>query len=133
MGSSVTPTYILINVAITVLLIAIGWIIIRYVQNKKMEENPEGYGDRLDEPVTGNKTMVVATVLGITRALRNPGDPEAYQVICKYTDPETGREETFTSKIIRQYPGKEIIGKMVKVYLDPREPGKYTVDLDSME
>lgn len=129
-----TPTYILLNVAITALLILIGWIVIRHVQMSKLEDGTDKADDIVGEgPVTGDKTCVEAKVLGVTHALRTPGEPEAYQVICKYTDPETGRSETFTSRVLRKYPGKDIIGKVVRVYLDPHNPGKYDVDLDSAQ
>ena len=127
-----TPTYVLINIAITALLILIGCILIRWYQIGKIQDGDDRPVETAGEkPVTGDKTCVEAEVMGVTRALRTPGEPEAYQVICKYTDPETGRSETFTSRVLRKYPGKEIIGKMVRVYLDPYHPGKYTVDLDS--
>lgn len=53
-------------------------------------------------------------------------------MICKYKDPVTGREETFTSRSFDEYPGKEIIGREVTVHIDSGEKGKYTVEIDAL-
>lgn len=52
--------------------------------------------------------------------------------MCRYKDPLTGRVETFTSRALENYPGKEVIGRNVTVRIDPREKGKYTVDIDEL-
>ncbi len=75
-------------------------------------------------------SKVEAEVIGVTRNIRNAGDKMAYYVLCKWTDPKTGKEFTFTSRALQEYPGKEVIGKTVDVHIDPKDPGNYTVDLD---
>ena len=45
----------------------------------------------------GGERTIKAEVLGITRNLRTAGEKTTYYVICKYKDPVTGREETFTA------------------------------------
>lgn len=80
----------------------------------------------------GGERTIKAEVLGITRNLRTAGEKTTYYVICKYKDPVTGREETFTSRSFDEYPGKEIIGREVTVHIDSREKGKYTVEIDAL-
>ena len=75
---------------------------------------------------------VVAVIIGITRNLRAAGAEEGFHVICRYVDEESGAEVTYTSGLLREYPGKEIIGKCVRVYLDPKEAEHYSVDLTSI-
>ena len=53
-------------------------------------------------------------------------------MICRYKDPVTGKEETFSSRELDEYPGKEVIGREVTVHIDPREKGKYTVEIDAL-
>ena len=74
---------------------------------------------------------VTATVLGVTRGLRMEGGKPQYYVLCRYKDEKTGREATFTSDPLEEYPGKEIIGQQVTVYVESYEDGKYRVDLES--
>lgn len=93
----------------------------------------EGFGRRKrGSRVTGNKRSVIAIVSGITKNLRNPGEPETYYVICSYKDPDSRLSTTFTSRELKKYPGKGIIGKPVRVKLDPDDPDHYTVDIDSI-
>lgn len=80
----------------------------------------------------GGEQTITAKVLGVTRNLRTAGEKTAYYIVCKYQDPVTGREETFTSRALDQYPGREVIGREVTVHLDPREKGKYTVEIDAL-
>ena len=80
----------------------------------------------------GGERTIKAEVLGITRNLRTAGEKTTYYVICKYKDPVTGREETFTSRSFDEYPGKEIIGREVTVHIDSGEKGKYTVEIDAL-
>ena len=79
---------------------------------------------------------LTATVLGITRGLSlqspQPEAPQQYYVICKYKDPGTGEEYTFTSEALDAYPGKEIIGKQVPVHVNSYENGDYQIDLRSL-
>ncbi len=73
---------------------------------------------------------VEAEVIGVTRNIRNAGDKMAYYVLCKWKDPKTGQEYTYTSRALQEYPGKDVIGKKVTVHLDKKDPGNYTVDLE---
>ena len=82
--------------------------------------------------LAGGERTVTAEVLGVTRNLRRAGDKTSYFVICRYKDPVTGKEETFSSRELDEYPGKEVIGREVTVHIDPREKGKYTVEIDAL-
>ena len=82
--------------------------------------------------LTGGERTITAEVLGVTRNLRTQGEKEQYYVVCKYRDPVTGKEETYTSEVLDEYPGKEVIGKPVTVRVDPSEKGKYTVELEPL-
>ena len=73
-----------------------------------------------------------AEVLGVTRNLRTAGEKTAYYIVCRYRDPVTGKEETYSSRALDEYPGKEVIGRQVTVRLDAREKGKYTVEIDPL-
>lgn len=75
---------------------------------------------------------VEAQILGVTRNLRVEGERETYRVVCRYKDMATGREATFTSRTLPEYPGKEVIGRTVRVYLDEKDPQNYRVDIDSV-
>ncbi|MBQ9050380.1 MAG: hypothetical protein ABS874_06050 [Lachnospiraceae bacterium] len=86
--------------------------------------------DRLLLP--GGEQTITAEVLGVTRNLRTAGEKTSYYIVCRYKDPLTGRVETFTSRALESYPGKEVIGRKVTVRIDPREKGKYTVDIDEL-
>lgn len=80
----------------------------------------------------GGEQTIRAQVLGVTRNLRREGEKTSYYVVCRYKDPVTGREETFSSRPLDEYPGKEVIGREVTVRLDPREKGLYTVEIDDL-
>lgn len=82
-----------------------------------------------EEPLPKELT---ATVLGVTRGLRMEGGRPEYYVLCRYKDEQTGREATFTSEPLAEYPGKEIIGQQVKVSVESYEEGKYRVELESL-
>ncbi len=82
--------------------------------------------------LSGGEQTITAQVLGVTRNLRRAGEKMTYFVICKYTDPVTGKEETFSSRPLDEYPGKEVIGRKITVHIDPSERGKYTVDIDTL-
>ena len=75
---------------------------------------------------------VTAEVLGVTRNLRTKGEKTEYYIVCRCRDPRTGKEETFSSRPLDTYPGREVIGKKVEVHLDAGEKGKYTVDIDPL-
>lgn len=75
---------------------------------------------------------VDAQILGVTRNLRMEGEKESYRVVCRYRDMATGKEATFTSRTLPEYPGKEVIGRTVRVYLDARDPNNYRVDIDTV-
>ena len=68
----------------------------------------------------------------MTRNLRTAGEKTAYYVVCRYKDPVTGKETTYSSKALDEYPGKEVIGRTVTVHIDPGEKGKYTVEIDAL-
>ncbi|MBQ3393271.1 MAG: hypothetical protein IJG52_07670 [Lachnospiraceae bacterium] len=82
-----------------------------------------------EEPLPRELT---ACVLGVTRGLRMEGGREQYYVLCRYKDPVSGREATFTSEPMEKYPGKEIIGKEVRVHIDPQDESRYTIDLQDI-
>jgi len=82
--------------------------------------------------LSGGEKTITAEVLGVTRNLRTAGEKTAYYIVCRYKDPRTGKEETFSSRPLAEYPGKEVIGKQVTVHIDPLEKGKYTVDIDPL-
>ncbi len=76
---------------------------------------------------------VKAKIIGITRSLHMADERDSFVVLCRYTEPGTGIEETYSSDPVPEYPGKEIIGKTVRVYLDRNDPESYRVDLHSLE
>ena len=78
------------------------------------------------------RTEFDAEVIGVTRNLRLEGEKEVFYIVCKYVDPDTGEESTYTSRELPEYPGKHVIGKMVHVTVDPKDPGKYNVDIDAI-
>ena len=80
----------------------------------------------------GGERTITAEVLGVTRNLRTAGEKTAYYIVCKFKDPLTGKEETYSSRPLAEYPGKEVIGRKVTVHLDPLEKGKYTVEIDAL-
>lgn len=144
----ITPTYILINIIVFAALVVGGFFVIRHLQktgkiqgrksggpkeNRNYSESFHRAGRKhRGNRVTGEKTSVIAIVAGITKNLRNPGEPETYYVVCNYKDPDSKLSTTFTSRELRKYPGKDIIGKPVRVRLDPDHPDQYTVDIDSI-
>ena len=89
-----------------------------------------GSGGRL--LLAGGERTIEAQVLGVTRNLRTAGEKTAYYVVCRYKDPVTGKETTYSSKALDEYPGKEVIGRTVTVHIDPGEKGKYTVEIDAL-
>ena len=80
----------------------------------------------------GGERTITAEVLGVTRNLRTAGEKTAFYIVCKFRDPLTGKEETYSSRPLAEYPGKEVIGRKVTVHLDPLEKGKYTVEIDEL-
>ena len=106
----------------TAVLIVAGGLKIR--QGMLMGEN------RLLLP--GGEQTITAEVLGVTRNLRTAGEKTAYYIVCRRKNPLTGREETYSSRPLPEYPGKEVIGKKVTVHIDPLEKGKYTVEIDEL-
>lgn len=117
----------------TVLILAGGILMILGIQ--QLRRDPSGgvrtEPDRWipDVPPAG---YIEAEIIGITRSLRVAGDEEAFHVVCRYTEAESGRSTTFTSDPVKTYPGREIIGRHVRVYPDPGEAGIWHVDLDSV-
>ena len=82
--------------------------------------------------LSGGERTITAEVLGVTRNLRTKGEKTEYYIVCRCRDPRTGKEETFSSRPLDTYPGREVIGKKVEVHLDAGEKGKYTVDIDPL-
>lgn len=80
----------------------------------------------------GGEQTIKAQVLGVSRNLRTAGEKTTYYVVCRGKDPVTGREETYSSRPLDEYPGKEVIGREVTVRLDPHEKGRYTVEVDDL-
>ena len=80
----------------------------------------------------GGEQTITAEVLGVTRNLRTAGEKTSYYIVCRHKNPLTGKEETYSSRPLAEYPGKEVIGKQVTVRLDPLEKGKYTVEIDAL-
>ncbi len=126
-------TYLTVNLVVLAVLLVGGYFVIRELQKRGIIKDT---GKREKKgpanPVTGDKTSVIAVVAGISNNLRNPGEPETYYVICSYKDPDSKLSTTFTSRELRQYPGKEIIGRPVRVLVDPKDPEHYTVEIDSI-
>ena len=75
---------------------------------------------------------IEAQVLGISKGLHLEGEPDSYHVVCRYLDPETKAVLTFSSEALPTYPGKEIIGKKVRVLLRSLDDENYRVDLTSI-
>ena len=82
--------------------------------------------------LAGGEQTITAQVLGVTRNLRTAGEKTVYYIVCRGKDPSTGREETYSSRPLDEYPGREVIGREVTVRLDPLEKGKYTVEIDAL-
>ena len=80
----------------------------------------------------GGERTITAEVLGVTRNLRTAGEKTTYYILCRFRDPVTGKEETYSSRALDEYPGKEVIGRQVTVRLDAGEKGKYTVEIDPL-
>ena len=114
--------YFLVASIPTAALVVAGGLKIR--QGMLMGEN------RLLLP--GGEQTITAEVLGVTRNLRTAGEKTAYYIVCRHKNPITGKEETYSSRPLAEYPGKEVIGKQVTVRLDPLEKGKYTVEIDPL-
>lgn len=106
----------------TAVLIVAGGALIR--------KDYPGSGGRL--LLAGGERTIEAQVLGVTRNLRTAGEKTVYYVVCRYKDPLTGKETTYSSRALDEYPGREVIGRTVTVRIDPGEKGKYTVEIDAL-
>ena len=117
---------------IGILCLLVGGILVISSRNEKQSGREAGarWGTQIHIPQSG---YVEAVIIGITRNLRMEGAREAYYIICKYTDAVSGAELTFTSDMLYEYPGREVIGKKVRVFIDPSEPEHYHIDLNSMK
>ncbi|MGI6051243.1 MAG: hypothetical protein ACOYA9_01990 [Bilifractor sp.] len=101
-----------------------------YNVDKRQENRTSGGRSGFIPP----KGWILADIIGITRNLRGSSNDEVeYYVICQYYDGVTRTNQTFTSRPLKEYPGKEIIGKKVKVIFHSSDPEDYTVDLDSIQ
>lgn len=149
-----TQLYILLEVIAAALILLGITPLVRAYQNRKDRgetgtDRFHAYADRLKDyygQAAGNRPSdsrngfvppngwVLAEIVGITRNLRGSGNERVeYYVICRYYDGVTRTNQTFTSKALKDYPGKEIIGKKVKVIFHSKNPEDYTVDLDSIQ
>lgn len=108
------------------------WLIVNdRKRSSQSEASPSGTQTRhITVPAEG---FITAKIIGITRNLRMAGEREKFIIVCSYTEAGTGISETFSSEPVDKYPGKEIIGKSVKVFLDRTDPGHYKVDLASIQ
>ncbi|MDO4623484.1 MAG: hypothetical protein Q4B22_11080 [Eubacteriales bacterium] len=97
------------------------------IDREELQSLKERIGSGLPEFRWKTREPVRASVLGITRNLRNPNEKATYYIICRYTDPETGKTEEFTSRELPEYPGQEVIGKWVTVSFDRKG---YHVDIE---
>lgn len=149
-----TRLYILLEViAAALILLGITPFVREHESNKEKGNTASGrfraYADRLRDRYSGDNSgsasdsrngfvppagWVLAEIVGITRNLRGSGSEKVeYYVICRYYDGVTHTNQTFTSRALKDYPGKEIIGKKVRVIFHSKNPEDYTVDLDSIQ
>lgn len=149
-----TRLYILLEVIAAVLILLGITPLVREHENKKGQGNTaagrfRAYADQLKDRYAGAdggsasgsrngfvppSGWVLAEIVGITRNLRGSGNEKVeYYVICRYYDGVTRTNQTFTSRALKDYPGKEIIGKKVRVIFHSKNPEDYTVDLDSIQ
>ena len=101
---------------------------------KKAKEETSAARSRTDTyiPEVPPEGYLTAEIIGISRSLRLSGGEEGYHVVCRYTDPVSGKSATFSSEAVRKYPGKDIIGKPVRVYPVPEETEQFYVDLNTI-
>lgn len=81
---------------------------------------------------TGRKKgeRIRAEILGVSRSLRSGEDEkEKFYIVCRGKD---AKQDTYTSRALPEYPGKEVIGKEVTVEFHSGEPGDYTVLIDEV-
>lgn len=91
---------------------------------------------RPDSPVYevsfGNKGYIEAEIMGITRDLRVDSQQKpVYRVLAKYQ--KRSKEVIFTGEALDEYPGKQLIGRKVRVYKDDSTPDGYRIDLSSAQ
>ena len=122
----------------TLLLIAGGSLCILHLQARRGAFAPQNNAFSRTAPAGGGfrvppEGYLDARIIGITRNLRTEGGREGFHVVCRYQDPSTGAETTFTSDLLPNYPGKEVIGRTVRVMFPGDDPDDYHVDLSSIE
>lgn len=88
-----------------------------------------------------NGTTVKAEVIGVntherrerrhhtTASHRRYRNTTVYEVLARWSDPNSGRQHTFKSHQLNQHPGEDLIGKEVEVLVDPSNPTSYFVKL----
>ena len=106
------------------LLLAVGGSLVIYWRQQRNGNGPSR---------RPKKSCITAEIIGVSRNLRFAGERVAYHVVCRCTDPDSGETVTYSSDPLDEYPGKEIIGKTVLVYLDQKEEGHYRVDLSTIQ
>ncbi len=96
-------------------------------------DEADAEGNRVPQILDGRSGTVDATVLGVSRSLRFGADTGmSYFLICRYTDPQTGKTQDLTSDELDEYPGREVVGQTVHVRLNPRDPEGYQVDVEEL-
>lgn len=136
--------YIGLEIAGAVCILAGMTPIVLYFQNRTGQDQTgtgagAGYNGENNYGSGGRKSLhhanesVTADIVGVTRNLRGTaGDKVEYYVMCRYFNREGNTWETFTSRALPDYPGKDIIGRKVRVIFHSDDPGDYTVDLQSI-
>lgn len=130
--------YIILEIIGAVCILAGMTPLIRFAQNRSAraagrngrEWNASGQSTAAARSNHYANQSVMADIVGITRNLRgNAADKVEYYVMCRYYNRDSSTWETFTSAALDAYPGKEIIGKQVRVTFHSSDPEDYTVDL----
>lgn len=126
--------FTILSIPAAILIVTGAWKIVNYVRNTMnpsagSERNPYNTGSTRQYPL---KKEFDAQVLGVTRNIRVEGEKEVYYIVCKYKEEETGREFTYTSRPLNEYPGRDVIGKTVHVTIDSRDPDNYKVDIEPL-
>ena len=135
-GQALIPDYANRYTICGALLMACGAAVLLYqfYEERKVGNNENaGTASQRRQITVPAEGYVRAKIIGITRNLHMAGERDSFVVLCRYTEPGTGIEETYSSDPVPEYPGKEIIGKTVSVYFNHRDPESYRVDLSSLD
>ena len=127
--------YLLLEIIGAALILAGLTPLIRLWQMRK-PAGPSEAGGRTDaagSSVHHAGDVITAEIIGVTRNLRGSSSENTeYYVICRAYDASMRQYETYTSRALKDYPGKQIIGKQVTVRFHSGQPGDYEVDLDTI-